>query len=384
MSVETRSRHACWTCRLRRKKCDEKQPVCERCEQSNTTCHGYGEKPDWMDGGDKEKEELTSIRSAVAMNVASRRSKSGGTEKAERPQVIQLLTPTDIEISSPASIHTRNGIGMEVYPPSVPTKPVGEDEECPNQLVSPSRNENSVVLSPESDTNGGRKVYNKDDTTLPPLLETHDLSGESWDFELDGSVNDDYQIDDDELLMSVRALPRSSDYENINAAGHCSNTLHSMTLKESILLMSFLEVGHHLHFPFLISASDRGWLVWILSRSPSLYNITLVLALCHTHMADSMQVELGHREDVTMQYLIAMEEFQKSLVITKSPQHDEVSINELCTVMGMILLVKFNVSNLTITEQCARKLVNWLSYSEAAQNGVFIYMLPSRWCQSSF
>jgi hypothetical protein len=61
-----RSKQGCWTCRLRRKKCDEKHPVCSTCESLVITCYGYGEqKPDWMDSGEREKAMVNSIKKIV-------------------------------------------------------------------------------------------------------------------------------------------------------------------------------------------------------------------------------------------------------------------------------------------------------------------------------
>ncbi len=60
-----RSKQGCWTCRLRRKKCDEKHPFCSTCESLTITCYGYGSKPDWMDNGEKEKAMASSIKQIV-------------------------------------------------------------------------------------------------------------------------------------------------------------------------------------------------------------------------------------------------------------------------------------------------------------------------------
>lgn len=45
-----RSLSGCWTCRLRRKKCDEVHPCCQTCTNLELDCSGYGSKPNWMDG----------------------------------------------------------------------------------------------------------------------------------------------------------------------------------------------------------------------------------------------------------------------------------------------------------------------------------------------
>jgi hypothetical protein len=65
MNNKLRSNQGCWTCRLRRKKCDEKHPLCSTCESLKITCYGYSEKPDWMDNGEREKAMANSIKEIV-------------------------------------------------------------------------------------------------------------------------------------------------------------------------------------------------------------------------------------------------------------------------------------------------------------------------------
>jgi hypothetical protein len=65
MNGTLRSKQGCWTCRLRRKKCDEKHPFCSTCESLTITCYGYGSKPDWMDNGEKEKAMANSMKQIV-------------------------------------------------------------------------------------------------------------------------------------------------------------------------------------------------------------------------------------------------------------------------------------------------------------------------------
>lgn len=51
-----RSSSGCWTCKLRRKKCDEYHPVCHACEALSATCHNdQDNKPEWMDNGLKQQ-----------------------------------------------------------------------------------------------------------------------------------------------------------------------------------------------------------------------------------------------------------------------------------------------------------------------------------------
>jgi hypothetical protein len=70
----TRSFNGCWTCRLRRKKCDEKRPICDICSALLVTCHYDAEKPEWMDGGVRQEEMAEKIKSEVKENAYHRRS----------------------------------------------------------------------------------------------------------------------------------------------------------------------------------------------------------------------------------------------------------------------------------------------------------------------
>jgi C6 transcription factor Pro1 len=70
-----RSNHGCWSCRIRRKKCDETKPVCTTCTSRNITCHGYGSKPEWLDGGDQEKLIARDLKNQIADNLRKNRKR---------------------------------------------------------------------------------------------------------------------------------------------------------------------------------------------------------------------------------------------------------------------------------------------------------------------
>lgn len=66
-NVEKRSTNGCWTCRLRKLKCDEARDTCGRCRRHGIPCAGYGpERPEWKDGGVKEAERLMVIKALVS------------------------------------------------------------------------------------------------------------------------------------------------------------------------------------------------------------------------------------------------------------------------------------------------------------------------------
>ncbi|POR31645.1 Zn(2)-C6 fungal-type DNA-binding domain protein [Tolypocladium paradoxum] len=75
MSSKTRSSGGCWTCRVRRKKCAENRPVCDTCNALEITCYFDDEKPDWMDGGPKQKDMGEAIKAQVKKQASQRRDR---------------------------------------------------------------------------------------------------------------------------------------------------------------------------------------------------------------------------------------------------------------------------------------------------------------------
>ncbi|KAI1310105.1 fungal-specific transcription factor domain-containing protein [Xylaria venustula] len=103
-----RSQTGCWTCKLRRKKCDENQPVCRTCECLRIPCEGYGPKPIWMDRGPLEKETAERVKIAVAQNGqkgARSRYKAASISSLSRDRT-QDETVRDNEPQKDISIHT--------------------------------------------------------------------------------------------------------------------------------------------------------------------------------------------------------------------------------------------------------------------------------------
>lgn len=65
MKALLRNKHGCWTCRLRKKKCDEGRPYCSTCDSLSIPCYGYGPKPEWMDHGDQERAVADTLKQTV-------------------------------------------------------------------------------------------------------------------------------------------------------------------------------------------------------------------------------------------------------------------------------------------------------------------------------
>jgi hypothetical protein len=78
-----RSSNGCWTCRLRRKKCDEKRPVCDTCAALHITCHYNQDKPEWMDGGVRQEEMAERLKREVKEKTHRRRGERAGATTVE-------------------------------------------------------------------------------------------------------------------------------------------------------------------------------------------------------------------------------------------------------------------------------------------------------------
>ena len=74
----------CWTCRLRRKKCDEKRESCSTCRSLRLTCAGYGAKPVWMDGGALEKQKAQEIKAEVHQQRKRGRHRRRGLQQRDQ------------------------------------------------------------------------------------------------------------------------------------------------------------------------------------------------------------------------------------------------------------------------------------------------------------
>lgn len=75
MASKMRSSEGCWTCRLRRKKCDETRPLCDGCATLEIECLYSDEKPEWMETADTQKDRAEWLKLEVKRKAAERRER---------------------------------------------------------------------------------------------------------------------------------------------------------------------------------------------------------------------------------------------------------------------------------------------------------------------
>ncbi|KAH8100966.1 fungal-specific transcription factor domain-containing protein [Cristinia sonorae] len=101
-----RAKSGCYTCRIRRKKCDEQpnaEGACQTCVRLRLQCLGFGAKrPDWM----RENNSVTELREKIKTFLASQgmikgHSGSGPRSNDGEPQVLILVDNLHSNPSSP-------------------------------------------------------------------------------------------------------------------------------------------------------------------------------------------------------------------------------------------------------------------------------------------
>ncbi|KAH8668653.1 fungal-specific transcription factor domain-containing protein, partial [Xylariales sp. PMI_506] len=117
LTMSTRSKQGCWTCRLRRKKCDEGQPYCNICRSLSITCYGYGERPGWMDGGDQERSMAENFKQIVKTTSRKKRPIVHVRNSTPRQPLLKPARPKSSPMRySPDSEHSTSAGVPSSYP----------------------------------------------------------------------------------------------------------------------------------------------------------------------------------------------------------------------------------------------------------------------------
>ncbi|KAF7553762.1 hypothetical protein G7Z17_g3386 [Cylindrodendrum hubeiense] len=133
MSAKVRSNAGCWTCRLRRKKCDEKRPICDGCGALEITCHNEEAKPDWMDGGPRQKAMAEKIKAQVKKQASQRRDRKYMDMLESGTRNVTLDTPGEdgTDEGATGGANERKGSGQDfadVFISNSDTEPASSHE----------------------------------------------------------------------------------------------------------------------------------------------------------------------------------------------------------------------------------------------------------------
>jgi hypothetical protein len=229
MADRERSKGGCWTCKLRKKKCDEGRASCAACLSLGINCHGYGPRPAWMDGGSAQKAKLEIWRQKVKEITNHKR----------RLRVRQIAS------RSPQA----DNFHENDHEPTIQIS--AEDEPLTPQSLPPLNEAYSTALR------------NAQVPRWPP--------GQPEDStEDDGSTT---------LQVNIHSTSQSDQVE----ANHPPPALRE---KEAGLLMYYMDYVFPLQFPFYKHSAikgGRGWLLSFLMQLEPLYHAALSVSEYHMH-----------------------------------------------------------------------------------------------------
>lgn len=140
----SRSGSGCWTCRLRKKKCDDVRPICGPCEFRNITCHGFGPKPSFLCSAEDQKAEIAKIQKAVSESFKARRA-FRVAKKSSRPSQPRPVAPagvarrdetTDLTKAYEAQLSLESGPSASKSKPSIGNPSTFSTDAYPNSVSS--------------------------------------------------------------------------------------------------------------------------------------------------------------------------------------------------------------------------------------------------------
>jgi hypothetical protein len=156
----------CWTCRIRHRKCDSRTPTCRECTDRNVQCHGYGQKPEWMDGAAEEEKEKLRIKNAVKENFRSLRRTQNRARQNRRAVASRLQ-------AVPAHEEQDWGSSGSISPPHGGNLPISAPVNKDYASISPSNKSNTEssnnTLSPHTE-------LTRQEPGRIPWIDSHDAS----------------------------------------------------------------------------------------------------------------------------------------------------------------------------------------------------------------
>jgi C6 transcription factor Pro1 len=317
-----RSSTGCWTCRVRKKKCSEERPACSTCGLLRIACHGYGEKPAWMDGGQKEKAEAGCIKRAIKENKSKKRRTQPSSSLRMAKQPRSLAEDSSVEPGSSQNKHQQAPVES---PPTQTTRHSFIDSRSAFEAPASSWLPSSTHL----------------DGPLAPRLSAAEMAN-SWT----SQINQTHTGHTPPTPTCLGCgLTRLSD----NYYG-----------REATLLMHYLDEVFPLQFRFynpLVSEGGRGWLLSILLSTKPLFHAALSLSAYHQSsilpLHSSTEGNSSILEDLERHYSLALVELKHhidglSLAIGLGRMTTRVEI-----LACMIQLVSFEVGDMALLNGAA-------------------------------
>lgn len=291
MAPEIRSHSGCWTCRVRRKKCDEIHPICTQCLSAEVTCHGFGEKPEWMDGGARESAEIGRIKLQVV-------------SKTKRRKILLRQ-------------HRQNS-SAEQSPQSTPTK-LGSPQAQQRDMITSLAAQQKSYIEAVSTTFPENGNSNLTSAVNPPNWSLDSING------YDGS-----------LPSTPLIAP-------------------ALTVEDATILAYYLDKVFHWQFPFHEEKNlNKGHFLWLITHSRPLYLAMAALSASHmklcgqSHQEHDEGTNIG-TDDLTDRYHLAIKEIQRSLSVTQDSDPWQAQIQHVSTIACIVMFLSINVCHFSLS-----------------------------------
>jgi len=312
-----RSIYGCWTCRVRKKKCDENRPVCSTCVSLKITCYGYCDKPVWMDNGPLQREQASKIKRILSQNNSKQRKERIRRTSSSLPYLHEETSSASVAPSNyPSKEAPSNGAdcSTEMMGDGFDFQTWNMDLSFFGMGYSATSSQGNLVTTESSSNN---RHWENDIFVNNHLSSRHDS--------MPSSVSGGFQ----DLEATLTRIPNTSTVQKDDGQSACGTSQNEMHLEaigvsaadllgsdppthaqglsanevvkeypmfpaylgqsvpgrgiDDDLFMHYLDEVFYVQYPFYNShcKQSRGWLYSVLKRARSVYYATLALSERH-------------------------------------------------------------------------------------------------------
>jgi hypothetical protein len=344
--LASRSIYGCWTCRLRKKKCDENRPSCFKCTSLQLNCDGYGPRPYWMDRGDLQREQARKMKRIISQIKSDiREHKLLSTSQNVEPELDTLAARNIATSRLPPSDPTQETLLQSGLAPEHNLQLLSREGDLytsSEPIWSEPLHSSNFSTEPFYDQTIGISIYNQRPSeasqrlsmSISPVIDERDsrnsidVSRQNVQPEANmeamvplcdptlstfcSSVLSGYSNEADSSFLTQKNSSSGFAY-HISQPARLSHPILCGDV-EDILFMYYFDHVFYVHCPFYFPTNQRGrgWLFSILKRFKSAYHAALALSEYHQstltqhNSSHPIRTRGGH-------YDLALQELQVSL-----------------------------------------------------------------------
>ncbi|CAI7588699.1 unnamed protein product [Penicillium pancosmium] len=360
--ISARSNHGCWTCRLRKKKCDENRPVCSACTSLELECHGYGLRPEWMDNGVLQRDQASKFKCLVS-KAKSKKGKRQQFHANQSPLVstFGMRSSTTKKTPSPAAV-SQNFFDerLEAF--------TQEDLNFQDSGIESSnsidtlwtlwpQNELAITDDASLDLEGYSSTYTTSKNQhfsphlIPPMASEDVISGKDLQSSKDQSTSSALkELQDSASQDHGYHSLETTTTTNYDPAGLNPQITNPNGDTDDALFMYYLDEVFYIQYPFFHcqKKQGRGWLFAILRRVKSVYHAALALSERQRLSSSSSQnsdiaISLFQLRTQNSHYSIAIQEMQVMINDSHTSKGSGLLRHSIEVLMSILQLLFFEV-----------------------------------------